>query len=88
MSFASNYLRCEGREIHYTEWGAQHAQTVCEITNDSPHWQGGLAHQCGGGDELLQLRSPGFDLQIDDLQGMPPRQPLLADRRDARDRRR
>lgn len=25
---ASHYLRCEGREIHYTEWGAGHAQTV------------------------------------------------------------
>ena len=28
MSFTSNYLTCEGREIHYTEWGAQHTQTV------------------------------------------------------------
>jgi pimeloyl-ACP methyl ester carboxylesterase len=28
MSFTSNYLSCEGREIHYTEWGAQHAETV------------------------------------------------------------
>ena len=26
--FTSNYLACEGREIHYTEWGAQHAETV------------------------------------------------------------
>ena len=24
----SNYLRCEGRELHYTEWGAQHAEVV------------------------------------------------------------
>jgi pimeloyl-ACP methyl ester carboxylesterase len=24
----SNYLRCEGREIHYMEWGARHAETV------------------------------------------------------------
>ena len=24
MSFTSNYLRCAGREIHYTEWGAGH----------------------------------------------------------------
>ena len=24
----SNYRFCEGREIHYTEWGAQHAETV------------------------------------------------------------
>ena len=26
--FRSHYLRCEDREIHYTEWGAQHAETV------------------------------------------------------------
>jgi pimeloyl-ACP methyl ester carboxylesterase len=24
----SNYLVCEGRELHYTEWGAQHRETV------------------------------------------------------------
>ena len=24
----SHYLRCEGRELHYTEWGAGHAETV------------------------------------------------------------
>ena len=28
MSFSSNYLSCAGREIHYTEWGAQHSATV------------------------------------------------------------
>lgn len=28
MSFTSHYLSCEGREIHYTEWGAGHAETV------------------------------------------------------------
>ena len=28
MSFTSNYRLCEGREIHYTEWGAGHAATV------------------------------------------------------------
>jgi pimeloyl-ACP methyl ester carboxylesterase len=28
MSFTSNYLRCAGRELHYTEWGAQHGETV------------------------------------------------------------
>lgn len=28
MSFTSNYITCEGRELHYTEWGAQHAETV------------------------------------------------------------
>ena len=24
----SNYVQCEGRELHYTEWGAQHSETV------------------------------------------------------------
>jgi pimeloyl-ACP methyl ester carboxylesterase len=28
MNPSSHYLRCEGREIHYTEWGAQHRETV------------------------------------------------------------
>ena len=28
MSFTSHYLRCAGRELHYTEWGAQHTETV------------------------------------------------------------
>jgi len=28
VSFTSNYRLCEGREIHYTEWGAGHAATV------------------------------------------------------------
>ena len=28
MSFTSNYITCAGRELHYTEWGAHHAETV------------------------------------------------------------
>lgn len=28
MSFSSNYATCAGREIHYTEWGAAHNETV------------------------------------------------------------
>lgn len=28
MPFTSHYLTCAGREIHYTQWGAQHADTV------------------------------------------------------------
>jgi pimeloyl-ACP methyl ester carboxylesterase len=27
-SFTSNYLACEGRELHYTEWGAGNAEVV------------------------------------------------------------
>lgn len=28
MAMTSHYLTCAGREIHYTEWGAQHTRTV------------------------------------------------------------
>lgn len=28
MSFTSHYLSCAGRELHYTEWGTGHADTV------------------------------------------------------------
>jgi pimeloyl-ACP methyl ester carboxylesterase len=28
MSFTSHYIRCAGRELHYTEWGAEHTETV------------------------------------------------------------
>ena len=28
MPMTSHYLTCAGREIHYTEWGAQHGRTV------------------------------------------------------------
>ena len=28
MPARSNYATCAGREIHYTEWGAEHARTV------------------------------------------------------------
>ena len=44
MSLTSNYLRCEGREIHYTEWGAQHAETVIA-------WHG-LARTCRDMDDV------------------------------------
>lgn len=44
MSFTSNYLRCAGREIHYTEWGAQHAETVIA-------WHG-LARTCRDMDDI------------------------------------
>ena len=28
MDYSSNYVTCAGREIHYTQWGAQHGRTV------------------------------------------------------------
>jgi pimeloyl-ACP methyl ester carboxylesterase len=47
MSFTSHYLRCEGRELHYTEWGAGHgpqAETVIA-------WHG-LARTCRDMDDI------------------------------------
>ena len=44
MSCTSNYLRCEGRELHYTEWGAQHRETVIA-------WHG-LARTCRDMDDV------------------------------------
>ena len=44
MPFSSHYLPCEGREIHYTEWGAQHAETVIA-------WHG-LARTCRDMDDI------------------------------------
>lgn len=43
-AFTSNYLVCAGRELHYTEWGSQHAQTVIA-------WHG-LARTCRDMDEI------------------------------------
>ena len=28
MTPSSHYLRCEGRELHYVQWGAEHTETV------------------------------------------------------------
>jgi len=42
--FSSHYLACAGREIHYTEWGAQHAETVIA-------WHG-LARTCRDMDDI------------------------------------
>ena len=67
MSFSSKYLVCEGREIHYTEWGAGHAQTVIA-------WHGSgdteyvpmpedlkPAYQAFTEAELTRLRAAGYD---------------------------
>src|SRR4051794_36501059 len=43
-SFTSHYLTCAGRELHYTEWGAQHADTVIA-------WHG-LARTCRDMDDI------------------------------------
>ncbi|HEV7912929.1 MAG TPA: alpha/beta hydrolase [Albitalea sp.] len=44
MAPASRYLSCEGRELHYMEWGAGHAETVIA-------WHG-LARTCRDMDDI------------------------------------
>jgi pimeloyl-ACP methyl ester carboxylesterase len=44
VSFTSHYLTCAGRELHYTEWGAQHSETVIA-------WHG-LARTCRDMDDV------------------------------------
>ncbi len=53
MSFSSRYLTCAGREIHFTEWGAQHSRTVIA-------WHG-LARTGRDMDELAQHLSAPAD---------------------------
>jgi pimeloyl-ACP methyl ester carboxylesterase len=61
MSFTSNYLRCEGRELHYTEWGAQHKDTVVA-------WHG-LARTCRDMDDLAAHLSTRFRVICPDTIG-------------------
>jgi pimeloyl-ACP methyl ester carboxylesterase len=62
MSFSSNYITCAGREIHYTEWGAQHARTVIA-------WHG-LARTGRDMDELADdLSQQGFRVICPDTLG-------------------
>ncbi len=44
MPHASHYMTCEGREIHYTQWGAEHQETVIA-------WHG-LARTCRDMDDI------------------------------------
>ena len=61
MSFTSNYLTCEGREIHYTEWGAHHPQTVVA-------WHG-LARTGRDMDELAAHLSTRYRVICPDMIG-------------------
>jgi pimeloyl-ACP methyl ester carboxylesterase len=61
MSFTSHYLRCEGREIHYTEWGAQHKETVIA-------WHG-LARTCRDMDDLAAHLATRFRVICPDTIG-------------------
>ena len=61
MSFTSNYLRCEGRELHYTQWGAGNAETVIA-------WHG-LARTCRDMDDLAAHLAPRFRVICPDTIG-------------------
>lgn len=61
MPFTSHYLTCAGREIHYTEWGAEHAQTVVA-------WHG-LARTGRDMDELASHLSTRYRVICPDVIG-------------------
>ena len=62
MPFTSHYLTCAGREIHYTEWGAQHEATVIA-------WHG-LARTGRDMDELAEhLSARGYRVICPDTLG-------------------
>ena len=61
MAFSSNYLTCAGREIHFTEWGAQHRRTVIA-------WHG-LARTGRDMDELAERLSGSFRVICPDTIG-------------------
>ena len=61
MPFRSNYATCAGREIHYTEWGAEDAPTVIA-------WHG-LARTGRDMDELAEWLSLGWRVICPDTLG-------------------
>jgi pimeloyl-ACP methyl ester carboxylesterase len=61
MSFASRYLVCEDREIHYTEWGAGNAETVIA-------WHG-LARTGRDMDEIAAHLAPRYRVICPDTIG-------------------
>ena len=58
---SSHYLRCEGREIHYTQWGAQHSETVIA-------WHG-LARTCRDMDDIAAHLSQRYRVICPDTLG-------------------
>jgi pimeloyl-ACP methyl ester carboxylesterase len=61
MSFRSRYLVCEGREIHYTEWGAANAEAVIA-------WHG-LARTGRDMDEIAAHLAPRYRVICPDTIG-------------------
>ena len=60
-SFTSNYLQCEGRELHYTEWG--HGQPEAVIA-----WHG-LARTCRDMDDIAEHLSQHYRVICPDTVG-------------------
>lgn len=60
-TFTSSYITCAGREIHYTEWGAQHTQTVVA-------WHG-LARTGRDMDDLAAHLSTRYRVICPDMMG-------------------
>ena len=61
MSFTSHYLRCAGRELHYTEWGVEHSETVIA-------WHG-LARTCRDMDDVAGHLSQRYRVICPDTLG-------------------
>jgi pimeloyl-ACP methyl ester carboxylesterase len=61
MPYSSHYATCAGREIHYTEWGAQHGRTVIA-------WHG-LARTGRDMDELAEHLSSRYRVICPDTLG-------------------
>ena len=62
MTMRSHYLQCEGRELHYTEWGSQHTDTVIA-------WHG-LARTCRDMDDIAEELSQRYRVICPDIRGM------------------
>ncbi len=61
MSFTSHYIPCAGRELHYTDWGAQHSETVIA-------WHG-LARTCRDMDDVAGHLSQRYRVICPDTLG-------------------
>jgi len=61
MTMRSHYLQCEGRELHYTEWGSQHTDTVIA-------WHG-LARTCRDMDDIAEELSQRYRVICPDTIG-------------------
>jgi len=61
MKYSSHYLRCEEREIHYTEWGSQHDEVVIA-------WHG-LARTCRDMDDIAEHLSQRYRVVCPDTIG-------------------